>query len=69
MALKQRRTKTVGYLPHDAVVRVDKRVREILARREAALQHARRGGERLKRPWTRLGNRRADHKPAAPSGA
>jgi len=50
MALKQGRTKTVGHLPHDAVVRVDKRVKEILARREAALQHARRAAERLKRP-------------------
>ena len=49
MALKQGRTKTVGHLPHDAVVRVDKRVKEILARREAALQHARRAAERLKR--------------------
>ena len=49
MALKPGRTKTVGHLPHDAVVRVDKRVKEILARREAALQHARRAAERLKR--------------------
>jgi hypothetical protein len=49
MALKQGRTKTVGHLPHDAVVRVDKRVKEILARREAALRHARRAAERLKR--------------------
>jgi hypothetical protein len=50
MALKQGRTKAVGHLPRDAVVRVDKRVNEILARREAALQHARRAAERLKRP-------------------
>ena len=49
MALKPGRTKTVGHLPHDAVVRVDKRVKEILARREAALRHARRAAERLKR--------------------
>ena len=49
MALKQGRTKTVGHLPHDAVVRVDKRVKEILARREAALQQARCAAERLKR--------------------
>jgi hypothetical protein len=49
MALKQGRTKTVGHLPHDAVVRVDKRVKEILARQEAALRHARRTAERLKR--------------------
>ena len=49
MALTQGRTKTVGQLPHDAVVRVDKRVKEILVRREAALRHARRAAERLKR--------------------
>jgi len=49
MALKRGRTKTVGHLPHDAGVRVDKRVKEILARREAALRHARRAAERLKR--------------------
>ena len=49
MAVKQGRTKTVGHLPHDALVRVDKRVKEILARREAALQHARRAAERIKR--------------------
>jgi hypothetical protein len=48
MALKQGRRKTVGHLPHDAVVRVDKRVKEILARQEAALQHARQAAERLK---------------------
>jgi hypothetical protein len=36
MALKQGRTKTLGHLPHDAVVRVDKRVKEVLARQEAA---------------------------------
>jgi hypothetical protein len=49
MALKPRRTRTVGHLPHDALVRVDKRVKEILARREAALR-ARHAAERLKRP-------------------
>ena len=37
MALKEGRTKTVGHLPRDAVVRVDKRVKEILARQEALL--------------------------------
>jgi hypothetical protein len=50
MVLKPGRTKTVGHVPHDAVVRVDKRVKEILARRDAALQRVRRAGERLKRP-------------------
>ena len=49
MALKHGRTKTLGHLPHDAVVRVDKRVKEILARQEAALRHARRAAERVKR--------------------
>ena len=32
------RQRTVGFVPHDALVRVDRRVKEILARREAALQ-------------------------------
>jgi hypothetical protein len=50
MTLKQGGRKTVGHLPHDAIVRVDKRVKEILARREAALQHARRAAERPRRP-------------------
>lgn len=49
MALKQGRTKSVGHLPHDAGVRVDKRVKETLARREAELQHARCAAERLQR--------------------
>jgi hypothetical protein len=40
MGHKPGRRKTVGHLPHDALVRVDKRVKEILARREAALQRA-----------------------------
>ena len=48
MALKQGRRKTAGHVPHDAVVRIDKRVKEILARREIALQRARRAAERLK---------------------
>lgn len=50
MASKPRRAKTVGYLRHDALVRVDERVKEILARQEAALRRARRAAERLKRP-------------------
>jgi anti-sigma regulatory factor (Ser/Thr protein kinase) len=33
------RQRTVGTVPHDALVRVDRRVNEILARREAGLQH------------------------------
>ena len=32
------RQRTVGFVPHDALVRVDRRVNEILARREGALQ-------------------------------
>jgi hypothetical protein len=42
MALKPRRTeraRTVGHISHDARVRVDQRVKEILARREAAAPH------------------------------
>jgi anti-sigma regulatory factor (Ser/Thr protein kinase) len=32
------RERTVGHVPHDVLVRVDRRVKEILARREAASQ-------------------------------
>jgi anti-sigma regulatory factor (Ser/Thr protein kinase) len=32
------RQRTVGYVPHDALVRVDRRVSEIFARRQPALQ-------------------------------
>ncbi len=42
------RGRTVGHVSHDALQRVDKRVKEILARREAALQQARRAAQRLK---------------------
>jgi hypothetical protein len=51
MALKQKRTEhagTEGQVSHDALGRVDKRVKEILARREAALRQARRAARRLK---------------------
>jgi hypothetical protein len=50
MALRQaqpHRPRTVGEVPHDALKRVDLRVKQILARREAVLQ-ARRAAERLK---------------------
>ena len=36
-----------GQVPHDSLVRVDRRVKEMLARREVALQQARRAAERL----------------------
>lgn len=36
-----------GQVPHDSLVRVDRRVKEILARREVALQQARRAAERF----------------------
>jgi hypothetical protein len=42
------RRRTVGHVPHDALVRVDRRVKEILARREPALDRARQAAERLK---------------------
>jgi hypothetical protein len=48
MALKHvepQRPRTVGAVPHDALQRVDRRVKQILARREAA-QQARRAAER-----------------------
>ena len=50
MALKQAEPDhppTVGGVPHDALKRVDRRVKQILARQEAVLQ-ARRAAERLK---------------------
>jgi hypothetical protein len=50
MALKQVQPspRTVGEVPRDSLMRVDQRVKEILARREAALRQARRAAERLK---------------------
>ncbi len=52
MALKRERSnrpRTVGNAPRDSLMRVDRRVKEILGRREAALQQARGAAERLKR--------------------
>ena len=43
-----KRSPTVGHVSHDALQRVDGRVKEILARREAALKQARRAAQRLK---------------------
>ena len=51
MALKPPRTqraRTVGHISHDARVRVDQRVKEILARRDAEVERARRAARRLK---------------------
>ncbi len=51
MALKEvqpNRPRTVGNVTHDSIVRVDRRAKEILARREGALRQARRARERLK---------------------
>ena len=42
--------RTVGYVTHEAQVRVDQRVGQILARRAAALRQARLAARRLKRP-------------------
>ena len=44
------RARTVGEVPRDALKRVDRRVKQILARREAALQQARRTAARFKAP-------------------
>ena len=52
MALKQaepERPRTTGEVPHDALLRVDRRVKEIFARRDAAVR-AQRAAERLKAP-------------------
>ena len=51
MALKPPRTeraRTVGHISHAAGVRIDQRVKEILARREAAVERARGAARRLK---------------------
>ena len=50
MALKPPRTqreRTVGHISHDARVRVDQRVKEILARRDTEVERARRAAARL----------------------
>jgi hypothetical protein len=52
MALKQadaERPRTSGEVPHDALKRIERRVQDILARREAALR-SRRADERRKPP-------------------
>jgi hypothetical protein len=46
--VEPKRARTVGEVPHDALERVDRRVKQIFARREAAVQQARRAAERLK---------------------
>ena len=53
MALKAAHSehpRTVGHVSHEALVRVDERVKDILSRREAALRQARLAAQRLKRP-------------------
>jgi hypothetical protein len=54
MALKhvEPQPRTAGQVPHDSIKRVNQRVKEIFARREAALQQARRAAERLKQAET-----------------
>jgi hypothetical protein len=52
MALKAERGEhvtAIGNVPHDALVRVEARVKEILARREVAVRQARLAARRLKR--------------------
>jgi hypothetical protein len=44
------RPRAVGHIPHAAQVRVDQRVREILARR-VALDRARHAAKRVNRAW------------------
>jgi hypothetical protein len=46
--VEPRRPRTVGEVPHDALVRVDRRVELILGRREAALRQERCAAERVK---------------------
>jgi hypothetical protein len=42
-----RRTRTVGHIPHDARLRVDRRVKQILDRRDTAVKRARDAARRL----------------------
>jgi hypothetical protein len=42
--------RTVTHVSHEALERVNERVKDILARREAALRQARLAAQRLKRP-------------------
>lgn len=51
MALKDSKAKrpaTVGYVSREATVAVDKRVKDILARREVAIRRARAAARRLR---------------------
>jgi hypothetical protein len=43
-----KRTRRVGHVSYDARKRVDQRVKQILDRREAAVERARRAARRLK---------------------
>jgi hypothetical protein len=54
MALKhvEPRPTMAGQVPHDSLKRVDKRVKEIFARREAALKEARLAAKRLDKAKT-----------------
>jgi hypothetical protein len=42
-----KRTRRVGHISYDARMRVDRRVKQILDRREAAVKRARRAARRL----------------------
>jgi len=50
MSLKtapKKRTRTLGHIPHDAQMRIDRRVKRIFDRREGELERARRAARRL----------------------
>jgi hypothetical protein len=49
-APRKQRPRSVGYVSHDALVRVDARVKDILTRRDVALRQARLAAQRLRRP-------------------
>ena len=50
MAARSEHPRTVGHVSHEALVRVDERVKHILSRREAAVRQARLAAQRLTRP-------------------
>jgi hypothetical protein len=55
-----RRARTVGHIPPDALVRVDRRVKQILDRRDTAVRRARDAARRLNSGDRGVGDHVAD---------
>jgi hypothetical protein len=56
----RRRARPVGHIPHEARVRVDRRVKQILDRRATAVKRARDAARRLNRSDRAIDDRVAD---------